>query len=132
MTPDLSYLDGLDIAAESCIYQSIFLPAIRWANGIVVNSCSTGQLAAAVKITSPVDILDPGVTIPPSCALDGGRSFRERIKATTRPILLSVGRSMPRKGIAESIEHCQAGIVEVHPDLLYLIIGSEPKNAMRG
>lgn len=130
--PVLTYLHGLDVVADSHIYRSIFLPAVRRAERIVVNSRNTARLARAVKIISPVDILHPGVTIPPISALDGGKSLRERINATTIPILLSVGRLTPRKGIPEFIEHCLPRIVEAYPDVLYLIIGSEPKNAIGG
>jgi phosphatidylinositol alpha-1,6-mannosyltransferase len=128
--PVLTYLHGLDIVADSIAYRSLFLPAIRMVNGIVVNSHSTDRLVRSVGIKVPSIVLHPGITIPDPSDLDKGKAFREKFKTEARPILLSVGRLTRRKGIVEFIENCLPKIVQAHPGVLYVIIGGEPKNAI--
>lgn len=130
--PVLCYLHGLDIVGDSHIYRSIFLPAIRRVDGIIANSRHTAQLAREARIFAPVNILHPGVTIPPTGSLNGGKTFRDRIEAGERRILLTVGRLTPRKGIVEFIEKCLTHIVAEHPHVLYVIIGNEAKDAIGG
>lgn len=45
---------------------------------------------------------------------------------------MTVGRLTPRKGFVEFSERCLASIVAVNPDVLYVIIGNEPKDAIGG
>ncbi|NLI80855.1 MAG: glycosyltransferase family 4 protein [Deltaproteobacteria bacterium] len=128
--PVVTYLHGLDIVADSIVYRSCFLPAIRKVDGIICNSRHTARLARDAGISAAVNILYPGVTLPVRVGPIGGGAFRERIGAMGRPILLSVGRLTPRKGIAEFVEKSLPAIVAVYPEVLHVIVGSEPKDAI--
>ncbi len=125
--PILTYLHGLDIIAPNFLYQKIFLPAICRSQGWLVNSRNTRRLAINAGMPAEkIEILNPGTDLPDCSDFDGGKGFRERIKAGTRPILLSVGRLTRRKGLVEFIKYALPQIVLSKPDILLVVIGSEP------
>lgn len=122
----LVYLHGLDLIAEHPLYRTFFLPSIRRADQVLVNSHNTARLArAAGVLPQRIDILHPGVTLPPKPDRRRSDDFRRMIDAKQRPILLSVGRLTPRKGLLEFIRHALPTIVAAQPDALLVVIGGE-------
>jgi phosphatidylinositol alpha-1,6-mannosyltransferase len=131
--PVLTYLHGLDIVAAHPIYQRVFVPVICRSTAWLVNSRYTRQAAITAGIPAEkIQILHPGTDLPDLSRFDGGRSFRERIQADDRPILLSVGRLTRRKGLLEFIEHAFPEIVRRCPNALLVVIGSEPIQSVAG
>jgi phosphatidylinositol alpha-1,6-mannosyltransferase len=123
------YVHGLDLMVKSLLYQSVFVPAIRSWDGILANSRYTLQLAQRAGIDSRrVRILNPGTSFPPSPSLIS-TEFRDRLGLGSRPILLSVGRLTARKGIGEFIQHCLPSIVRELPEVVFVVIGDDPKDA---
>lgn len=131
--PVISFLHGLDLVANNFIYQSIFIPAIRSCNAVIVNSRNTADIAKKIGIDeSCIYILNPGVTFPDLSVRSRTTEFRQRIGAGSRPILLSVGRLTERKGLVEFIGQCMPEIVVAFPEVLLVIIGGEAKDAIGG
>lgn len=129
----LTYLHGLDIIAPNPIYKGIFLPAIKQSQAWLVNSLNTRQLAIKAGIPADkIEILNPGTDLPDFSSYDGGTGFRKKIKAGDRPILLSVGRLTKRKGLVEFIEEALPKIVDIIPNVLLVVIGSEPLQSVAG
>ena len=122
-------LHGLDVIADSRIYQWLFVPFLRRADLAVCNSENTARLAMQHGVRrSRIVVVNPGVdTDVESVDRDAAR---QTLNVTNRKLLLSVGRLMPRKGLAEFIEHSFAGIVAKDPDWLLMIAGSEPAKAL--
>jgi phosphatidylinositol alpha-1,6-mannosyltransferase len=79
-----------------------------------------------------IEILHPGTDLPDVAVVGDGKAFRRRIEAVDRPILLSVGRLTPRKGLLEFVDHCLPMIVRQRPDVLLVVIGSEPFHSVAG
>ena len=130
--PVLTYLHGLDIIVQNVFYQSIFMPMIRRSQGWLVNSRNTRQLAINAGIPAgKIEILNPGTDLPDLSTIDGG-SFRDHIGVVGRPILLSVGRQTRRKGLLEFVEHALLPITLRQPDVLLLVIGSDPIHSVSG
>lgn len=122
----LVYLHGLDLIAHHPLYRALFLPAIRHADRLLVNSRNTARLAREAGIAAErISILHPGVTLAAECANPGPDAFRRAIGAEDRPILLSVGRLTARKGLLEFVRHALPAIVAVHPSVLLVVIGGE-------
>ncbi|MGZ9056452.1 glycosyltransferase family 4 protein [Methylomagnum sp.] len=129
--PVITYLHGLDIIAPHPIYQKIFIPIIRRSSAWLVNSRFTQQAAIKAGIpASDISIINPGTNLPDLPYSDGGNGFRQRVQAGDRPILLSVGRLTRRKGLLEFIEYALPEIVRQCPQVLLVIIGSEPKQSV--
>lgn len=130
----LVYLHGLDIVTRHPVYKSMFMPAIRAFDGYFVNSRNTKLLAANAGVpTNRIRILHPGVEMPDLIGRDTkARIFRQRIGAENRPILVSVGRLTARKGIAEFIDRSLGDIARKVPNVLYVVIGEEPRQAISG
>jgi phosphatidylinositol alpha-1,6-mannosyltransferase len=131
--PVVCYLHGLDLVAKNPVYRGVFIPAIRRCNRIIANSQNTAALAREVGVNPvAIDVMHPGVTIP---ALDNPAkapsSFRTKLKLQHKVILLSVGRIQPRKGLAEFVEFVLPSLVAKELDVVLVIIGSEPKNALK-
>jgi len=126
-----TYLHGLDIVTAHPVYRTVFLPAIRTSDRFLVNSENTKNLAANANIDEgSIHVLHPGVSIPDDESQEAETQlFRRLIDAQDRPILLSVGRLTTRKGIAEFIEQGLLEIARQVPDVLYVIIGEEPRQA---
>jgi phosphatidylinositol alpha-1,6-mannosyltransferase len=125
------YLHGLDIIAPSAIYQHCWLPFIRRADLVLVNSRNTRRLAIERGIPQRViQILHPGTELPRPDP-EAGRAFRTANGLGDRPLLLSVGRLTPRKGLAEFISRTLPAIIAESPDALLLVIGADASDAVR-
>lgn len=130
--PAVCYLHGLDIVARNPVYRGIFIPLIRRCDRFIVNSQKTAQLARDVNIAAEsIDILHPGVAVAAPDDLAAAPSFRKRLNADNKIILLSVGRIHPRKGLAEFIEKTMPTLVGKIPNLILAIIGEEPRKALK-
>lgn len=130
--PVIAYLHGLDLVVRSALYRSMFLPAIRRCDGIVVNSQNTAELAREAGIDDAlITILHPGVLLPAPSKLVIEPTFRAKLGVRRKVILLSVGRILPRKGLAEFIEYVMPVLVSKGLDVMFVVIGTEPENALK-
>jgi phosphatidyl-myo-inositol dimannoside synthase len=126
------YLHGLDLVVDNWIYRSAFMPIIRRADFWLANS----QATAAVGRRAGLDpekmyVLNPGVAIPEKLPSDDAvTSWRRKIAADARPILLSVGRLTQRKGLVQFIRNSLPAILSQIPDTLLVVVGGEPSNAL--
>lgn len=128
--PCITFVHGLDLIVKNRTYQKVFMPAIRHSDMVIANSTNTARLAEEAGIDpSRISILHPGVQLPETA--ENGTTFRDRYHLHDRRILLSVGRLIPRKGLAEFISQSLPAIVASQPDTLLVIIGSEPENALQ-
>lgn len=124
------YLHGLDIVAPSVIYQRCWLPFIRRADLVLVNSRNTRRLAIERGVRpQAIEVLHPGTELPGS---DPGarQAFREAHGLGNQPLMLSVGRLTPRKGLAEFVRLALPAILARHPDALLLVIGADADDAV--
>jgi len=128
--PCITFVHGLDLIVQNRIYQKVFVPAIRRSDLVIANSANTARLAEEAGVDpSRIRILHPGVQLPETAA--PGTLFRDRYHLHDKRILLSVGRLIPRKGLAEFISQSLPDIVASQPNTLLVIIGSEPENALQ-
>ena len=125
------YLHGLDIVAPSAIYRCGWLPFIRRADRVLVNSANTRNLAIAKGVRpEAIAILHPGTDLPVEEG-EARRNFRVAHGLGDKPIMLSVGRLTPRKGLSEFIRHALPRVLEKYPDAILLVIGADAKDAVR-
>lgn len=125
------YLHGLDIIARSAIYQWCWLPFIRRADLVLVNSGNTRRLAVMRGIPQQaIEVLHPGTELLGPDP-EARRSFRAMHDLDERPLLLSVGRLTRRKGLAEFIQLALPAILTQHPDAVLLVIGADADDAIR-
>ncbi len=122
-------LHGLDIIADSRIYQWIFVPFLRRADLVICNSKNTARLAVEHGVReSNIVIVNPGVDI--NVVTTPHDLAKQQLQLQGKTVLLSVGRLMPRKGLAEFVEHCFVNLAAANSDLILLVAGSEPSNAL--
>lgn len=125
----ITFVHGLDLVVQNRIYQSIFIPFIRQSDVVVANSHSTAKLAEKAGIpTERIVILQPGVDMP--CESQTSGEFRKQYNLEGKSLLLSAGRLIPRKGLAEFIRQALPAVVRKHNDAVLVIVGSEPENAL--
>ena len=128
--PCITFVHGLDLIVKNRIYQKVFVPAIRRSDIVIANSANTARLAEQAGVEPDrIRVLHPGVQLAEAARV--GTSFRDRYHLNDRHILLSAGRLIPRKGLAEFISQSLPAIVAAQPDTLLAIIGSEPENALQ-
>jgi len=147
-----AYVHGLDLAAHHPVYRCLWRPALRHMNCVIANSRSTAALAQDIGIEQRrIGIVNPGVDLPidPTSSkcetLEVGKyegvpkddrvqmdrlEFRKNYQLGNRPVLLSVGRLSTRKGLREFVERALPRIAAVYPDVLLLVVGDEPKDAL--
>jgi len=123
------YLHGLDIVADSLPYRLAWLPFVRRADLALANSHNTAMLACRVGVAR-VEILHPGTDFPPFRP-DIAQAFRARHDLGARPLMLSVGRLTPRKGLADFVREALPAILRVHPDAHLLVIGEDAVHAAK-
>ena len=125
------YLHGLDIIAPSRVYRLFWLPFIRRMDLVLVNSRNSRQLAIDNGVPEgAIEILHPGTDLPGPDA-DDRRAFRADHSLGNEPLLLSIGRFTPRKGLAEFITHALPDIIAERPDAILVVIGADASDAVR-
>jgi phosphatidylinositol alpha-1,6-mannosyltransferase len=123
------YLHGLDLVSDSFLYQRIFFPFVRHSDLVLVNSRNTAALAEKRGVPRErIQILHPGVAPPVMAA--AGCGFMQDHGLEKRPILLSVGRLVPRKGLLEFVRNCMPDIVAAVPGTVLFVVGAEPTDAL--
>lgn len=126
----LVIVHGLDLVTPHALYRHLFLPTIRAARTVIANSANTARLAREVGVAAtPVDIVHPGVEWP--ATLPSPQAFRQRHALGERPLLLAVGRLVARKGLPEFVSLALPAIVRAVPESLLVVIGDEPRQAIR-
>lgn len=125
------YLHGLDIVADSFIYQNLFLPLIKKSDLVFVNSNHSKALAVESGIDlNRIEILFPGVSMPDMIDSESlVMNFRQQYNLTA-PFILVAGRITRRKGVLEFIENVMPALIAVFPELKLVVIGDEAKQAM--
>lgn len=126
------YLHGLDVIAPSRMYQTIWLPFIRRADTVLVNSRNTAMLAQSKGVKSRrIRVLHPGTDVPELDA-ESRQRFRSAFGLGDRPVLLSVGRLTRRKGLAEFTRLSLPRIARERPGACLVIVGGEATDALHG
>jgi len=126
------YAHGLDLIISNTLYRRLFLPTIRAADRVIVNSRYTAGLAAKIGVENDkIRVINPGVTlVKPD--YEQGIAFRQKYDLGNSPLLLSVGRLTPRKGLAEFLRESMPNILRDIPDFKLVIVGGEPTKALHG
>ncbi|MDP3858339.1 MAG: glycosyltransferase family 4 protein [Stagnimonas sp.] len=124
------YLHGLDLVYPNPVYQRLFVARLPAVDCAIANSRHTRDLALGRGLPAAhLSVVNPGVEMP-SGDLVGApvlQGLRERWGPG--PILLSVGRLVARKGVAEFIERTMPGLLRELPGLRLLVAGGEPPGA---
>lgn len=118
---------GLDLVVDNGMYRRFFLPSVAAADVVIANSRNTRQLA--VQCGVPEDrtrVVLPGVEEP----VGGDTDFRKSYGLGERPVMLFLGRLIPRKGLVQFIERSLPAVLARVPDAVFVIAGSEPGNAL--
>jgi phosphatidylinositol alpha-1,6-mannosyltransferase len=119
---------GLDLVADSRLYQKTFVPLFRRFDLVIANSKNTARLAMQSGVSEQsIAIINPGADLPAIAASQD--TAKQSLGVAGRTVLLSVGRLIPRKGLAEFVANSFAGLA-ANPDMLLLVAGVEPANAL--
>ena len=136
------YVHGLDVAVRHPIYRAVWMRAIRSMDRVIANSRVTAELCRCIGVpSSHVAIVHPGVDLPEERQLsredgqegvvaEGVMAFRTQHGLGNRPLLLSVGRLSTRKGLREFVGQALPRIVAAQPDVMLLIVGDVPLQAL--
>jgi phosphatidyl-myo-inositol dimannoside synthase len=128
----VAYLHGLDLLVRHPVYQLLWMPALRRLDWGIANSANTASIAKSKGVArGRITVIHPGVSLPhtdPQTSLE----FRLKHNLGTRPVLLSVGRMTPRKGLPDFIRFAMPAIKRQWPDVVLVIIGDEAPDALSG
>ncbi|HUH12415.1 MAG TPA: glycosyltransferase family 4 protein [Longimicrobiales bacterium] len=139
-TPYVIWVHGKDLMKEA--RKTARRPLARWtarrifggAGAVIANSEATARRARALlaSLGLPTDgrvrVVHPGtdpVRFRPGA---GGAALRQRLALGDAPVLLSVCRLMPRKGI-DTVLRALPEVRRARPDLVYLVAGHGPDRA---
>lgn len=125
------FVHGLDLVVDNWIYQHFFVPFLRRHDRVIANSQNTRTLAIDKGCpASRVEIVNPGSTIPPVSLLQQADAVREGLGLANNKVVLSVGRMVPRKGLAEFLENAWPRIIDAQPNAILLVVGDTPDDAL--
>ena len=129
--PVAVFVHGLDLVVDDAIYQNFFIPSILRADIIIANSENTARLAREAGVANEkIHIIHPGVDYPSQINRNIHLRKQYNIKDEDK-ILLSVGRLIPRKGVAQFIRETLPLINQQLPQVLFVIIGDFPDKALK-
>lgn len=119
----VAYAHGLDIIYDNRIYQLILKMLIPIMDGFICNSRNTRNiLENKFSRAKNVAVIPPG--------LDMNQYDIQTKRPYSRRYILSVGRLTERKGLIQFIENSFVHIAKEFPDVDFVIVGDEPKEAM--
>jgi len=122
-------LHGLDIIADSRLYQWFFVPFLRRADLVVCNSGNTARLAMSRGVAEhSIEIVNPGAETQQRPI--SREQARRSLSLEDKKILLSVGRLIPRKGLPAYIRKAFAKLASENSDIVLLVAGTEPSSAL--
>ena len=128
--PSLILIHGTDILRGSKLYRATAFWFLRRATRLAANSENTKRLLLAAGIAADrIDVIPPGVDdFDPAAP----RSTPDQLAELTqdRPILLTVGRLVRRKGVLDFVQQAMPVLVEQLPEILFLVVGEDPKNSL--
>jgi phosphatidylinositol alpha-1,6-mannosyltransferase len=126
------YLHGLDIAMNHPLYRWFWLPFLRRMDLVFANSGATRAIAMAHGIpVARIAIVHPGVVVPSTLPDRSPERVTDAITGSGgSKVLLSVGRLSNRKGLCEFVGEVLPLIVQRYPDVMLLIVGGVPKDAL--
>ena len=129
--PYVVLLHGSDLLQSGRIYQRSIRFLLARAARLTANSAQTRDLLVAGGFrTGPVDVVHPGVDVGAFDRNPEGAAAEILREAEARPVLLSVGRLVQRKGHLPFIEAVMPRLVERFPDLLFLIVGDDATRSL--
>jgi len=125
------YAHGLDLTVRNPVYRTLWLPFVRRAHVVVVNSSATRDLAISMGVEpARLQLVHPGVDIPSEFAKTHAEQFRTRHGLGNAPVLISVGRLTARKGVLEFVRDALPTIAAQAPNVMLVVIGDAPANAL--
>lgn len=130
--PYVVLIYGSDLVLPRRLYQWAIGPLLSGARMLFPISQNTMErLLRRGLAPSRIRLVSPGVTPPPPTEASPSEATRRLLKEIQgRPILLTVGRLVRRKGILEFIEQVLPRLAAQIPDIAYLVVGGEPKSSL--
>lgn len=126
------YVHGLDLVVQNRIYQCLWLPFIRRCDTVIANSSNTSGLAVACGVQPErICVVHPGTSLP-AADPEARDRFRSAFELDSGPLLLSVGRLTPRKGLEGFVRNAFPAIMARRPDARLLVIGEDATDALTG
>jgi phosphatidylinositol alpha-1,6-mannosyltransferase len=126
----LTLVHGLDLVADSAIYQKFFVSAIRRHDLVIANSANTRALAVS-KGCDPgrIEILHPGCSVPSESDVAESTERAASLGHGERGVCLFVGRMIRRKGLAPFLREAWPKIRASANDAILLVVGDSPDDA---
>jgi phosphatidylinositol alpha-1,6-mannosyltransferase len=128
-SPSCIFIHGLDLVVSHTIYQTLFIPLIKFSSLLIANSRFTSRLAEEKGVAKTrLTTINPGTDTPPPY---DGDALKARLGLSGKPLLLYVGRIIERKGLLPFLEHSFPSVIERYPEIQLLIVGEEPMAALK-
>jgi phosphatidylinositol alpha-1,6-mannosyltransferase len=129
--PYVLLVHGTEVVYARRRYRRIFDFLVHRAAMVTANSRRTaGLLSAALRGTDRVAIVYPGVRSERFHRSSTAQLTDDGVIAAGRPVILTLGRLVRRKGVLEFVQRVLPGLVEEFPDLLYLVAGDDPTRSL--
>lgn len=124
---------GSDVVHKGFLYRIVMTFLFRRADGVCANSRATNQLLLAIGChENHLRVINPGVCTFGKMQEEGAQPPARKTGTAEnhRPVLITVGRVIRRKGIGEFINHVLPGLVEQFPDILYYVVGGDASESL--
>jgi len=122
---------GLDIIHPNKVYQAIiphFLSKIE--NVVTISQVSKEELIKRNISEEKIKLIPPGINFQEFQINKLITDLREKYNLRDKKVLLSVGRLAKRKGVLEFISKSLPLIVKEFPEVVYVVLGGNPKKSL--
>jgi phosphatidylinositol alpha-1,6-mannosyltransferase len=122
---------GLDVIHQNSLYQLLCVRWLKFCNRVFANSNYTAALVRSKAVDQRrVVVIPPGIHPHQFAPGGGAAAIKERLGLQGRRMILFVGRLAKRKGVKEFIQHSLADIVRELPDVCFVVVGDDPRDAL--
>jgi phosphatidylinositol alpha-1,6-mannosyltransferase len=124
---------GLDVIHQSFFYQLLCVRWLKFCDRVFANSNYTAALVRSKAVDQRrVVVIPPGIHPQQFASAGNAAATKERLGLQGRRIILFVGRLAKRKGVKEFIQHSLADVVRELPDVCFVAVGDDPRDALAG
>ncbi|MGD0947988.1 MAG: glycosyltransferase family 4 protein [Candidatus Binatia bacterium] len=128
--PYVLLVHGTEVVQGRLRHRRLFEFLVRRAAMLTANSRKTAELLTTAARMNRVAVVHPGVRSERFRRSSPWRAATGGVIEAGRPVILTLGRLVRRKGVLEFVQHVLPGLVEEFPGLVYLVAGDDPTRSL--
>ncbi len=129
--PGTIYVHGLDLIYKNPLYQFVMNALLPRLDHLFSNSNQTRKIALEKGVSiENITVIHPGIHTADYDLSENRSIIKQKYQLQGKKVLLYAGRLAKRKGVLEFVKYSLGDIISQHDDVIFCIIGDNPKTSL--